>query len=112
MFWERFVLECERKGIKPNPAAKEMGISSATLTKWSKNTMPRADSLNRVASYFGVTSDYLLGKTDERTAPAEELEGIDFALSGEIREMSENEKQDLLDYIRFKKSQKEKRHDS
>ena len=65
--------------------------------------------LNTLASYFGVTSDYLLGVTDQRTAPAEELEGIDFALSGEIKDLTENEKQDLLDYIRFKKKQKEGR---
>jgi transcriptional regulator with XRE-family HTH domain len=109
MFWERFVSECDLLGVKPNPAAKEMGISSATLTKWSKGVMPTAKSLNKVAAYFGVTSDYLLGNTNERTVPDEKLEGIDFALSGEIKTMTNNEKQDLLDYILFKKKQKEER---
>lgn len=106
MFWERFTAECMRIGKKPNSIREELGVSSSTLTKWKNGAMPTARTLNTVASYFGVTSDYLLGKSDQRTAPTEELEGVDFALSGEIREMSENEKQDLLDYIRFKKSQR------
>ena len=100
---------------------KEMGVSRKELleqcklgknqyTYWEKkNTIPTSSVLNTLASYFGVTSDYLLGVTDQRTAQAEELEGIDFALSGEIKDLTENEKQDLLDYIRFKKKQKEGR---
>lgn len=109
MFWERFVKECERKGLKPNPAGKEIGVSSATITKWSQGVIPRGENLNKVASYFGVTSDYLLGNTDERTVKNEKLEGLDFALSGEIKDLTENEKQDLLDYIKFKKKQREGR---
>ncbi len=43
--------------------------------------------------------------------PAEEslddqLEGVDFALWGEVKEMTDAEKQDILDYIRFKKLKK------
>ena len=112
MFWERFVTECERIGKKPNSIREELSVSSSTLTKWKNGVMPTSRSLNKVASYFGVTSDYLLGKTDQRTVPDQQLEGINFALSGEIRDMSENEKQDLLDYIRFKKSQRGKRNDA
>ncbi len=36
----------------------------------------------------------------------QQLSGIDFALSGEIHGLTDNEKQDILDYIRFKKSQR------
>lgn len=36
----------------------------------------------------------------------QQLSGIDFALSGEIHDLTDNEKQDILDYIRFKKSQR------
>lgn len=65
--------------------------------------------LTVIANDLNTTVDYLLGKTDERTVPDEKLEGIDFALSGEIKTLTENEKLDLLDYIRFKKQQKEGR---
>lgn len=108
MFWTRFNSECERIGRKPNALREELGVSSATLTKWKNGAMPSSRTLNTLASYFGVTSDYLLGKSEERTVRLDELEGVDFALSGEIRDMTENEKQDLLDYIRFKKSRRGK----
>lgn len=40
--------------------------------------------------------------------PPDNLQGIDFALSGEISKLTDAEKQDILDYIRFKKSKGQK----
>ena len=37
-----------------------------------------------------------------------QLEGIDFALFGEVKEMTDEQKQDVLDYIKFKKSQQKR----
>lgn len=67
MFWERFLAECERKGLAPNAAAEEIPVSSATITKWKKGTEPKGSTLKKVASYFGVTADYLLGNSAHRT---------------------------------------------
>lgn len=73
MFWERFVLECEKKGLKPNPAAKEMGISSGSITKWRNGTIPQGSTLDKIASYFGVSTDYLLGKTNIPLPQSEQI---------------------------------------
>ena len=35
----------------------------------------------------------------------QQLEGIDFALFGEVKDLTDEQKQDILDYIRFKKAQ-------
>lgn len=67
MFWERFTKECELKGVKPNQIATEIGVSSGTLTKWKKGTLPNVDKLIAVSSYFGVTTDYLLGLSEKTT---------------------------------------------
>lgn len=77
------------------------------LTKTGADMPP--EYLTTIANDLNTTVDYLLGKTDARTVPDKKLEGLDFALSGEIKTLTENEKQDLLDYIRFKKQQKEER---
>lgn len=107
---ERLRLLMEERNIKTDKTLVEAGIiSKNSIRNWERGTRPQSATVLALANYFGVTVDYLTGKSDQRVAPTEELEGVDFALSGEIREMSENEKQDLLDYIRFKKSQKEKR---
>lgn len=55
MFYDKFVELCERKGIKPTPAALAMGLSKSTPTKW-KNTgaTPDVKTLAVIAEYFGV----------------------------------------------------------
>lgn len=42
---------------------REAGLSSGSITKWDKSS-PKAESLQKVANYFNVTTDYLLGRTD------------------------------------------------
>lgn len=66
MFWQRFYDLCIQKGTKPNPLAKELGISSGILSKWkNEGTTPNGESLLKIANYFNVSTDYLLGLTDE-----------------------------------------------
>lgn len=67
MFWERFVSECERVGKKPNPVGKDVGVSSGTVTGWKNGVVPKPECLQRIADYFGCTTDYLLGISDCRT---------------------------------------------
>lgn len=49
--------------------AKEIGFTPSTLTGWLKGdkekfTMPKVDGLVKVAEYFGVSMDYLVGLSD------------------------------------------------
>lgn len=82
--------------------------SQNTISQWENGTRkPSYEVAEEIASFFGVSVDYLLGKTDEPRTLDQQLEGIDFALFGEVHELSDEEKQDILDYIRFKKQQKE-----
>lgn len=66
MFWERFISECERVGKKPNPVAKELGISSGTVTGWKNGAVPQQGALKKLADFFGCTTDYLIGVSDNR----------------------------------------------
>lgn len=60
MFWDNFYKLCINKGSKPNPVAKELGISSATLTKWKDGTLPNLSTAIDIAEYFNVTMDELI----------------------------------------------------
>ena len=86
-----------------------VGISESTISLYeSDKRQPDYDTLQRFADIFGVTTDYLLGR-DEKQKNSEldkELQGIDFALYGETKDLTDAEKQDILSYIRFKKSQR------
>jgi len=68
-FWDRFYLLCQEKGKKPNPVGRDIGVSSGIITKWKNGAIPGSDILTRIAEYFNVTTDYLLGK--EKSTPIE-----------------------------------------
>ena len=107
MFWERFAALCKQSNTSPNTVCKELGKSNATATHWKNGSIPKGDILSEIAQYFNVSVDYLLGRTDEPRQPSldEQLEGVEFALYGEVKDLTEEQKQDILDFVRFKKAQ-------
>lgn len=93
MFWERFTLLCAEKGTKPNPVAKELGFASSTVTAWKKGSTISSDKLQIIADYFGVSTDYLLGKTEKRQAP-EGLTAKDMETLEKIKFLQEHSPED------------------
>lgn len=59
MFWDKYFALCSKIGKSPNAVAKEIGISSGTLTGWKKhNKVPLDMTIKKVADYFGVPVSY------------------------------------------------------
>ena len=55
----------ERRGLIQAILATELGITQQTLSKYEKDiTIIKVDILKRLAEYFNVTTDYLLGLSD------------------------------------------------
>lgn len=51
-----------RRGLSQARLGKALGISSTNIFRWEKGYQkPQADLLVKIAVYFGVTVDYLLG---------------------------------------------------
>ncbi|MEE0801076.1 MAG: helix-turn-helix transcriptional regulator [Gemmiger sp.] len=95
--FERLLAE---HGTTAYRVAKETGISTATLTDWKKGrSTPKVDKLQKIADYFGVSLDYLCGKTDEPNPP-DLLDEIDVGFYGEYRELSEDDKEAVRDFVR------------
>ena len=65
-FWERFYGLCLENGTKPNPVGKELGLYSGIVTKWKYGGFPSGKSLVSLANYFGVTIDYLVGRSNQK----------------------------------------------
>lgn len=65
IFWEVFYHLCENNNKTPNAVCKELNLSNATATHWKNGTMPKGDVLSNIADYFNVSTDYLLGRTDQ-----------------------------------------------
>lgn len=62
MFFDVFQSLCKQKGISCKQAAEDIGLSNSITTKWKKTgATPGGNTLSKIASYFNVTTDYLLG---------------------------------------------------
>ena len=62
MFYDIFSNLCIMHKTTPATVAKELGITNAAVSKWRQGAAPRDFTLRKIADYFGVTVDYLLGK--------------------------------------------------
>jgi repressor LexA len=67
LFWNNFVSLCNGKGVSPNAVGKALGISSGSISWWKKGRIPHDSTLQKLADYFGVSVDYLLGETNFRS---------------------------------------------
>ena len=103
---------CEKKGIKGGRMCTDLGISKSLMTdlKSGRKKGVSAATAQKIATYFGVSVGYLLGEEEEREEKTktidEQLTGIDFAMWSEAKYMTDAEKQDNLNYIKFKNSQR------
>ena len=72
-FWNVFVKLCNNVGKAPNVVAKELGISSGSVTAWKQDPtrQPQTRMLYKIADYFGVSVSYLLGNEEKEKTPDE-----------------------------------------
>lgn len=102
IIFQRIKELCEEKGISVTKLESAVGMSQYSIAKWRGAVSPSTDKILKVAKYFGVSLDYLVGSSDIRT-PADELAGDSDIISIQrAREkMSDQEKRDLMDVVRI-----------
>ena len=54
---------CQKQGISLNQLEEKLNFSTNYLYSMKKGN-PKADNLQKIADYFNVSTDYLLGRTD------------------------------------------------
>lgn len=75
----------DEREITQAELARNIDIGSSTVGMWETGErFPSAQYLDKVASYFNVTTDYLLGRTDLKQGIA--LEGVYFRIASEAQE--------------------------
>lgn len=65
MFWDNFVVECAKKKKSPAAVAEELGFSNSMPTSWKNGALPRMSSRQKIADYFGITVEELMGTKKE-----------------------------------------------
>lgn len=65
MFFDKYSELCKKKGKTPTGVAIELNVSRATVNYWKNGNVPKQDTLIKIANYFNVSVDYLLGNSVE-----------------------------------------------
>ena len=73
--YERVQYLAKNQGLSVRELGNKLNIGPTTLYKWKKQT-PKSDILIKVADYFGVSTDYLLGRSGDKydLSPQEKID--------------------------------------
>ncbi|MEK5330290.1 MULTISPECIES: helix-turn-helix domain-containing protein [unclassified Lysinibacillus] len=62
---ERIKYLCNERKITFAEVERKVGISNGQIRRWDTSS-PKIENVEKVANYFDVSTDYLLGRTDKR----------------------------------------------
>lgn len=113
MFYDVYVDLCNKAGKSPSAVAEELGLKRSAVTRWKQGGGITDATLGRIAAYFGVSKQYLLGTENKQETPTiphaqfrEVLSegGIRLLLDEDANVPDENIK-DIIKYIRLRQGQ-------
>jgi transcriptional regulator with XRE-family HTH domain len=101
---EKIKALCAKESLSLLGLEKKMGFGNGTLRRWD-TSVPSGDKLLKVAEYFGVSVDYLLGKEDIITTSSGQytnipLDAETFQLMSQIPLLNKTNKTLLADIIK------------
>lgn len=100
------------KNINQDVLARLLGLEVAGISKLETGRVPLKDEyIIKLAEYFNVSTDYLLGKTDIRN-PGKQIDDVlNEAMIGMSKEdyekLTETQKKQIRDFALFVKNQNE-----
>ena len=95
--YERFEQLLKEHGISTYRVAKDTKITTSLFSQWkSGKNQPKTSTLQKIADYFGVSIEWLLGNTEVRNVPDPKSGG---ALVINENPLSANERE-LIDMYR------------
>jgi transcriptional regulator with XRE-family HTH domain len=118
VFYDVFFQLCQCAGIKPYKFSLDTGIGQSTISMWKKTgATPQGDTLQKVADYFDVPINFLLGAGpfgawDYLNAHRGEVVGLYARKGGTVFLGGDPESWPLADYISFIESTLESVQDS
>lgn len=59
-FYERLNQICRDHGTTPTTVARKIGLSNSVTVRWKRGSIPNANTIQKLADYFCVSTDYLL----------------------------------------------------
>ena len=70
MFFNRFKQLCDQKQVSVYRACTDIGLNRSAVAKWKNGGKPNGSTAAKLAEYFGGTTDYLRGESEEKVPAA------------------------------------------
>ena len=99
------------KNLSQEAIAKELDVSPALISKWENNlSTPGPEMLEYIADYFDVSTDYLIGRTNDRRYFKQNDDSIeDFnLLFNKYKGLSDSDKEFMKNMIIERRKQMDK----
>lgn len=111
-FSEVFNKLCEENKISYAKIAEMLGYSSQAVSKWGRGEAePNIETLNKLAEYFDVSIDFLLGKTYVRKIENPYDDELEKVLFSKAKDLSDEDKKAVLGIINALKKDVDKELD-
>lgn len=98
-----FVELLQRNGVSPYQVSKATGIAQSVFSSWKNGiSKPKADKLKKIADYFGVSTDYLLGRDEKAPDPEEpdqEQDEVSMEFADRVSRLSDAGREALSQYL-------------
>ena len=96
-----------KMGLTQVQLAERLNLSQSALSNYETGRINiDNDTLRKISRFFDVSIDELLGIEADEIPKRPEISDAEYSLTNEIRNLSEQEMREVLDFVRFKRTQR------
>ncbi len=92
----------ERQKLSIRSLEEKLGYGNGTIRRWEKQ-VPGVDKVQKVADYFNVSVDYLLGREDTAEVNDDHLKVVAAHIDDDATEEEINEILNFIDFVQSKR---------
>ena len=104
MFWDNFVNQCEKMEKSPTVVVEELGFKRSAVTSWKNGALPQVKNRKKIADYFGITVEELMGTKKEPAG----MGGLDDVKKQVVELMDDMSQEEINAFLTLLKSKAKK----
>lgn len=103
MFYDNFEKQCTKIGKNPSTVAEELGFTKSMASHWKGGMVPRVSSRKKIADYFGISVEELMGTKKEPAGQGELDDESMVELTELMRKASPEKRKALIELLKSDK---------
>lgn len=100
-FSSRFKQLCKENGVTQKQALEDMGLHRNAAQRWAEGS-PSTEALLKIAEYFGITTDEVLGVDNKKTPTPEKGERDYLKIMNAFEQADESTREAILLLLKLK----------